>query len=126
MIQPALPVRPASLWRLAAPPLVWLAHFTLCYATVVAACGRWTTGPSAGAVPPLVSLWTVGALAALGACLAVGTGGRAVLEPARALDDDTPASRAAFVATTNALLVLASSLAVAFVAAAVWMVPQCR
>lgn len=122
----ALPVRPASLWRLAAPPLVWLAHFTLCYATVVAGCGRWTTGPSVGAVAPLVSLWTVGALAALAACVAIGTGGRAVLEPAWALDDDTPASRAAFVATTNALLVLASSLAVVFVAAAVWLVPRCQ
>jgi hypothetical protein len=125
MIRPAVPERPASLWRLAAPPLVWLAHFAGCYATVVAACGRWTSGPSAGAVPPLVSLWTVAALAALGACLAVGTG-RTVLEPAHALDDDTPASRAAFVATTNALLVLASGLAVVFVAAAVWLVPRCR
>jgi hypothetical protein len=126
MIRPAVPERPASLWRLAAPPLVWLAHFAGCYATVVAACGRWTGGPSAGAVPPLVSLWTVAALAALGACLVVGTGGTAVLEPARARDDDTPASRAAFVATTNALLVLASALAVVFVAAAVWLVPRCR
>lgn len=120
------PARAKSLWRLAAPPLVWLTHFTLCYGTVVAACGRWTSGPSAGAVPPLVSLWTVAALAALGGCLVIGAGGQAVLEPARALDDDTPASRAAFVAATNALLVLASSLAVVFVAAAVWLVPRCR
>ena len=126
MTRPAFRERPASLWRLAAPPLVWLTHFTLCYATVVAACGRWTTPPSIGAVPPLVSLWTVVALVALGTCLAIGTGGRAVLEPARALDDDSPAVRAAFVATTNALLVLASGLAVVFVAAAVWLVPQCR
>lgn len=117
---------PASLWRLAAPPLVWLAHFTLCYGTVVAACGRWTAGLSIGAVPPLVSLWTVAALAALGACLALGAGGQPVLEPARALDDDSPAGRSAFVATTNALLVLAGVLAVLFVAAAVWLVPQCR
>jgi hypothetical protein len=49
-----------------------------------------------------------------------------VLEPARALDDDTPADRTAFVATTNALLVLASGVAVLFVAAAVLLVPRCR
>lgn len=126
MSRTASHVKPASLWRLAAPPLVWLTHFSLCYATVVAACGRWTGEPSIGAVPPLVALWTVGALAALGASLAIGAGGRPVLEPARALDDDSPAGRAAFLATTNALLVLASGLAVVFVAAAVWMVPQCR
>jgi hypothetical protein len=126
MMRASSATRAESLWRLAAPPLVWLAHFTLCYGTVVAACGRWTSGPPAGAVPALVSLWTVAALAALGGCLVVGTGGRAVLEPARALDDDTPASRAAFVATTNALLVLAGGLAVLFVAAAIWLVPRCR
>ena len=71
-----------------------------------------------------MALWTVVALAGLAAC--IGVGGQPVLAPARALDDDTPASRAAFVATTNALLVLASALAVLFVAVAVWLVPRCR
>ena len=118
--------RASSLWRLAAPPIVWAAHFGACYATAVAACGRWSDSEHAGAVPLLVAIWSAVALGALAVCLATGSRGGAVLEPARALDDDTPASRAAFVATTNALLVMVSGLAVMFVAAAAWMVPQCR
>jgi hypothetical protein len=114
---------PESLWRLTAPPLVWAVHFAASYATVTLACGRWSSAPPAG---PLIATVTVGALAALAGCLRLGARGRPVLEPARALDDDTPADRAAFVATTNALLVLASGLAVLFVAAAVLLVPQCR
>ena len=124
MSQPPHISPPESLWRLTAPPLVWALHFTASYATVAMACGRWAASPSAAA--PVIAIVTLAALAALAACLTFGARGRAVLEPARALDDDTPADRAAFVATTNALLVLASGLAVLFVAAAVVLVPRCR
>jgi hypothetical protein len=119
------PHPPESLWRLAAPPLVWALHCGASYAAVTVACGRWASASPAGAGPPVAAV-TLVALAALAGCLMFGTRGRPVLEPARALDDDTPADRAAFVATTNALLVLASGVAVLFVAAAVRLVPQCR
>jgi hypothetical protein len=117
---------PQSLWRLAAPVVVWLGHFVASYATTAAACGRWAARFDGLSAPALVAAYTVVALLALSACLIAGARDWPVLEPARALDDDLPAVRGQFVATTNALLVLAGAIAVVFVGAATLMVPTCH
>ncbi len=115
---------PASLWRLTAPALVWLAHFVASYATAATTCGRWASG--GGPATGWIVAYTAAALLGLAGCLPIGVRAGPVLEPARALDDDHPASREAFVATTNALLVLAGGLGVVAVGAAAVLVPTCR
>ena len=120
---PATVAAPESLWWLAVPPTVWLAHFSICYAAAVAACGRW--GGPIGPLPP-VAIATVAAAIVLGAAQQRWRDvpvGRTVL---RALDDDTPHARRAFVASAHALLGLLAVIAMLFAAAAMLLVPRCR
>lgn len=115
---------PESLWRLTGPVLVWLAHFLAIYLTAALACGRWRI---ADAMPlPLSLLYTVAAFGGLAVCLKLGARARPVWAPGRDLDDDAPQARAAFVATTNALLVLAAGIGVLAVGATAMLVPRCR
>lgn len=115
---------PESPWRLALPPGIWLTHFVATYVTAAGVCGRWGAPETAGGAL-LILGYSATALVGLTICLVAGAA-PPILEPANALDDDTPAGRRQFVATTNALLVLVSAIAVIFVAAATWMVPACR
>ena len=121
---PAAPLSPPeSLWWLAVPPAIWLAHFSVCYSAAVAACGRW--GVEVGPLTP-VAIATVVAILALGAAqrrwhdVPVG---HTVL---RTLDEDTPHARRAFIASAHALLALLAMIAMLFAAAAMLLVPRCR
>ena len=120
---PAPLAPPESLWWLAVPPAIWFVHFTVCYPAAVAACGRW--GGPIGPLPP-VAIATVAAVIVLGAAQRRWRDvpvGRTVL---RALDDDTPDARRAFIAFAHALLALLAVIAMLFVAAAMLLVPRCR
>lgn len=115
-----------SMWRLAWPAGIWAVHFAAVYGTAVVACGRWATSPDATAPIAWAAAVTVLALAALGWCVAAGGSARPVLRPSAALDDDRPAGRATFIATTTALLVLVAAVAVVAVGTSVVLVPACR
>lgn len=116
---------PESLWRLAVPPVIWGLHFLASWAVSATACGRWGI-PTAGSAALVIAAGTAAALLALMVCLSVTDVGSSVLDPASALDDDTPFDRRAFIATTNALLVIVSAIAVLFVAGAAALVPTCQ
>jgi hypothetical protein len=89
------------------------------------ACGRWAS-PAGPYAPAAVLAVTAAALVGLSACLAAGVRRRRGAGPAPRLGDDTPASRAQFLETTNLLLVLLSALGVGFVAFGAVVVGVCR
>ena len=121
------PVPPQpSLWTLAAPPSLWVAHVLVCYVTVAMWCGRWSTLAAIVAPQTLVGLYTLAALAGVGRCVTVAVRARHDGAAAFGMDDDTPESRRHFLAWATILLAGLSAIGVVFVAAATLLVPSCR
>src|SRR5688572_2396372 len=55
-----------SLWRLAAPPLIWAAHLLLCYCTAAIFCEKFAArGDSLGAVRTAIAVYSALALIAI-------------------------------------------------------------
>jgi hypothetical protein len=116
---------PPSLWTLAAPPGLWMAHVLACYVTVALWCGRWGAAAAAVSAQTLVGLYTAAALAGIAAFGAMAVRARQN-GAAFGLDDDTPESRQHFLAWATVLLAGLSAVGVLFVAVATLLVPSCR
>lgn len=104
-----------SVWIVAAPPLIWAAHFLLSYGIAAV----WCAG-DAGALAPVrwtVAGLTLAALAGLGAVARVavrGYGGG--LAPGRAINRDAEADRAQFLGHVALLLCVLTIVATLFTA----------
>jgi hypothetical protein len=107
-----------------APPAIWLGHFAGTYGTVVMACGRWEP-PASQLAPAVVLAGTAAAFVGLAGCQ-LASARRVNPSPPVPLDDDTPASRSEFLATTHLLLVVTSALGIGFVAFGTAAVGVCR
>lgn len=116
--------RHESLWRLALPPLLWLAHFLASYFTGALWCGRF--GDGSLATPRLaIAGYTVAAL--VGITL---VGGRALRRhllggqpPPH--DEDSAADRTRFLGQATLLLSGLSAVAVLFGALVAVFIPEC-
>jgi hypothetical protein len=112
---------------LSASPLVWAAHFTLCYATAAVWCAKQES--------PLVSLMTVRTaiaiytVAALGAIAIIGwLGYRAhhLGDASAPHDDDSPEDRHRFIGFATVLLSGLSALAVVYAGLVAVFVESCQ
>ncbi len=119
--------RRESLWVLVASPMIWAAHFLVCYCTAAVACAK--------IIPPNGSLWKVRVaiaiytgIALLGVA-AVGWHGLARHRfggSSLPHDDDSPEDRHRFLGFATMLLSGLSAVAIAYAALAALFIESCR
>lgn len=118
--------RRQSLWLLTASPLVWAAHFLLCYITASLWCAKLAgPGGSFTTVRVAILVFTVVALAAIGV---IGRGGyrRHRLGQAELPhDDDTPEDRHRFLGFATLLLSALSAVAVVYASLVIFFFRSC-
>ena len=122
-----LPERHETLWMLAASPTIWALHLLASYATAAIWCGK-IAGPSGSfaAARIAIAVYTVAALAGIGAIGLVAFrrhrfgGGR----PPH--DADTPEDRHRFIGYSTFLLSALSVVAVIYAAMAVVFIEGCQ
>jgi len=115
-----------SLWLLTASPVIWAAHFLLCYVTAAMWCAKVAGfGGPLGTARMAIVMYTVVALAAIGVIGWIGyrkhTFGRATLPH----DDDTPEDRHRFLGFATFLLSALSAVAVIYAALIIFFVRSC-
>jgi hypothetical protein len=115
-----------SLWLLTASPVIWAAHFMLCYATASVWCAKLAgQGGSFTAVRAAMAVYTVVALAGIGF---VGWGGYRRHGYGRAElphDEDTPEDRHRFLGFATLLLSALSGVAVIYAALVAVFIGRC-
>jgi hypothetical protein len=121
-----VPERSESLWRVAASPTLWAAHFLLSYATAAVWCAK-VAGPG-GPLAPVrlaIAIYTVLALAGIG--LIGWSGYRRHRLGAASLphDDDTPEDRHRFLGFATLLLSALSAVAVVYAAVVAVFFERC-
>jgi ABC-type Fe3+ transport system permease subunit len=112
------------LWIPILAPSIWAIHFTVCYATVVGACGRFGRA-DAPSLLALLGVYTIAAMAAIGALFVHGWRRHRSRWPRETHDDDTPEDRRHFMAWTTMLLAGLSLVATVMVALAAFLVGGC-
>jgi hypothetical protein len=112
------------LWIPILAPSIWALHFTACYFTAVAACGRFDR-TAATPLLALLGVYTIVTMAAIGALFVHGWRRHRSQLPRETHDDDTPEDRRHFMAWTTMLLAGLSLMATAMVAIAVFLVGGC-
>lgn len=122
-----LPERDESYWRLVSGPLIWAAHFMLCYVTAAVWCAK-VAGPlgALGAARVAIAAYTA---VALGGIAAVGWSGweRHTFDGATLPHDyDSAADRHRFLGFAMLLLAGLSAVATIFTALAAVFVETCR
>src|SRR5918992_5174946 len=115
-----------SLWLLAASPIVWAAHFLLCYITAAIWCEK-VVGPGGAltTVRETIAAYTAVALALIGV---IGWGGYRPPSYGSAdlpHDDDTPEDRHRFLGFSTFLLAALSGVAVLYAAIVAVFVDRC-
>jgi hypothetical protein len=122
----AAPNDEMSLWRLAAPPVIWAAHFVLSYGTAAIWCAKYA-GPdgSLSGARVAIAAYTIVAL------VLAGWVGRRALVRYRAVSSapegaDRPDSRQRFLAFTGLLLAGLSAVAILYAALAAVFIGDCR
>jgi hypothetical protein len=122
-----LPEENESLWFLTASPMIWAAHFLLCYLTAALWCAK-LAGPdgSLGRVRVAIAVYTVLALIGIGltgwhAFRRHSFGGTTVPH-----DFDTPADRHRFLGFATLLLSALSAVATLYVALAAVFIGSCH
>jgi hypothetical protein len=116
--------RTEHLWIPIVAPSIWAVHFTLCYGTAVAACGRFGADRSLPLMG-LLAVYTIAAMAAIAALFVHGWRRHRYQLPQKTHDDDTPEDRRHFMAWTTMLLAGLSLVATGFVAIAAVLVGGC-
>ena len=119
-------LRRDRLWLLVVSPVIWAAHFMLCYVTAAIWCGR-LGGPGAFTnVRLAIAVYTAAALAGI---LVTGMMGhrRHTLGAAELPhDDDTPEDRYRFIGFATLLLSGISAVAVVYAALAAVFIETCQ
>lgn len=116
-----------SLLLLAASPILWAAHFLLCYITASIWCAK-VAGP-AGSIQPVritILVYTVLALAGIATIGRVGYCRQAFGNAHLPHDEDTPEDRHRFLGYATLLLSLLSAVAVIFAALVVVFFGDCH
>jgi hypothetical protein len=106
-----------GLWLLTASPVIWAAHFSLCYGTVSVWCAKMAEpGSSLTTVRIAIAAYTAVALVAIGVIARVGHLGHNYGQADLPHDSDTPEDRHRFLGFATLLLSLLSGVAVVFAA----------
>ena len=115
-----------SLWFLVASPVIWAAHFLLCYTTAAVWCAKVVGlgGPLDGA-RIAIGVYTLLALAAIGVIGWIGHHRHSFGEPNLPHDDDTPEDRHRFLGFATLLLSALSGIAVVYAAIVAVFVRSC-
>ncbi len=116
-----------SLWRLAISPTIWMAHFTLSYATAAVWCEKFA-GPSAALGPArtAIALYTVAALAGIAYNGWDGRRRSRFGSGRLSLGFDTDEDRHRFLGFATLLLAALSAGATLYVAGAALAFGECR
>jgi hypothetical protein len=115
-----------SLLLVTASPLIWAAHFLLCYATASIWCAK-VIGPAASlaTVRTGIIVYTALALTGIGITGLIGYRRHSLGHAALPHDDDTPEDRHRFLGFATLLLSALSAVAVIYAAAAVVFIERC-
>jgi hypothetical protein len=115
-----------SLWLLTASPLIWAAHFLLCYITAAIWCAK-VVGPGGalGGVRMAIAVYTAVALAAIGIMGWIGYRRHSFGHAALPHDDDTPEDRHRFLGFATLLLSSLSAVATLYAALVVVFIRSC-
>lgn len=118
-----LPERKESLWLLAASPVIWSAHFLLCYVTAAIWCAK-IGGPLEGA-RIAIGLYTAAALAGIGIMGWTGYRRHSFGDASPPHDFDSPEDRHRFLGLASLLLSSLSAVAVIYAALAAVFIERC-
>ena len=116
-----------SLWRLVVSPIIWAAHFMLCYLTAAIWCAKFA--PRDGSLGPV--RWAIVGYTAI-ALVGIALNGRNGLRRHRrgsetpAHDYDTPGDRHGFLGFATVLLSALSAVATIFAALVAIYFEDCR
>jgi hypothetical protein len=112
---------------LAASPLVWTAHFMLCYVTAAVWCARQESPlVSLMTVRTAIGIYTVAALGAIGMIWWIGYRAHRFGGASAPHDDDTPEDRHRFIGFATVLLSGLSALAVVYAALVAVFIETCQ
>jgi hypothetical protein len=115
-----------SLWFLISSPVIWAAHFLLCYGTAAVWCAKVVGyGGSLATTRMAIAIYTVLALAAIGVIGWVGYRRHKFGYADLPHDDDTPEDRHRFMGFATLLLASLSAVAVIYAALAAVFVDRC-
>jgi hypothetical protein len=115
-----------SLWFLVAAPVIWAGHFLLCYGTAAVWCAKVVGyGGSLATTRMVIAIYTVLALAAIGAIGWVGYRRHSFGKADLPHDDDTPEDRHRFMGFATLLLASLSAVAVIYAALVAVFVDRC-
>ena len=114
------------LWMPIVSPVIWAAHFMICYVWVALACGRPTLRGSIADADTGVAVVTAVASAAIGLCWFYGFHRHARRLPDEPNDDATPGDRTRFMAFTTMLLAGLSLIGTLFVGGAALAMGGCQ
>src|SRR5918995_4099358 len=121
-----LPEAKQSLWLLTASPVIWAAHFLLCYGTAAIWCAK-VAGPagSLATVRMAIFCYTLAALAIVGFIGCIGYRRHSFGQAGLPHDDDTPEDRHRFLGFATLLLSALSAVAVVYAALVAVFVRSC-
>jgi hypothetical protein len=115
-----------SLWLLTASPVIWAAHFLLCYATAAIWCAKVAgLGGPLGTARIAIAMYTVLALGAIGVIGWIGYRKHSFGHATLPHDDDTPEDRHRFLGFATLLLSGLSAVAVIYAGLIIFFVRSC-
>lgn len=121
-----LPEAKESLWLLTASPVIWAAHFLLCYGTAAVWCAKVVgTGGSLETTRIAILVYTLLALAAIGVIGWIGYRRHSFAKADVPHDDDTPEDRHRFLGFATFLLSALSAVAVVYAALVAVFIRSC-
>lgn len=121
-----LPEAKESLWLLTASPVIWAAHFLLCYGTAAVWCAKVVgAGGSLETARIAIFIYTLVALAAIGVIGWIGYRRHSFAKADVPHDDDTPEDRHRFLGFATFLLSALSAVAVIYAALVAVFVRSC-
>jgi hypothetical protein len=116
-----------SLWLLAASPIVWAAHFLLCYITAAIWCEKVVApGGALSTVRVTIAAYTAVALAVIGIIGWIGYRRHSYGSADLPHDDDTPEDRHRFLGFSTFLLSGLSAVAVLYAALVAVFIGSCH
>jgi hypothetical protein len=115
-----------SLWLLTASPIIWAAHFLLCYTTAAVWCAKVVgLGGPLDSARIAIGVYTALALAAIGVIGWIGYHRHSFGQANLPHDDDTPEDRHRFLGFATLLLSALSGVAVVYAAIVAVFVRSC-
>jgi hypothetical protein len=125
-VQPKMHEENESLWLLLAPPIIWAAHFLLCYGTAAVWCAKVAGyGGPLGTTRSAIAVYTALALAAIGIIGWVGYRRHSFGSAALPHDDDSPEDRHRFMGFATLLLACLSAVAVVYASLVAVFIDTC-